>query len=184
MLSISPPQIGGRQLVAAGVREGFHGTHDFGHALDAVQRALDGGGQSLARVFEIRVHLRLGQLLQLGAAERSALAVLGRGLELLEQPHQIAHRALDEVQVVADELHGRVDLVRDARGKLADGPELLRLEQAFLELALLGDVAHDAYRLVVAAAHDADLVVGARYRRPSRWRCAASWCCAARWRRR
>ena len=57
--------------------------------------------------------------------------------ELAEQRVELAERFLEEAQVVADVLRRRVDLVRDARGELADGLELLRLAQVVLEAVAL-----------------------------------------------
>ena len=55
---------------------------------------------------------------------------------LRHDDHHVLDRSLQEPDTVVDELDRRVDLVRDAGCKSADGLELLRLTELELELVL------------------------------------------------
>jgi hypothetical protein len=138
--------------------ERLHRAHDVGHSFHTGERTLERRGQRLARVVEIRVVFGLGELLNPFGTEHR-LDRLHGGLVAVEEPDQINQRAAGIVQVVPDELHGRIDLVRHAGSELPNCPEVLCLGQPSLELALFGHVSNDTYRFVVAAANDAHFMV-------------------------
>ena len=118
------------------MREALHRFDDAGHAVDALDRALDGARHALAQVVDI----------SLGEQRIEALAgqrAVAHGAAAVDNLVQRLERLMDEMQVVADELHRRVDLVGDAGGKLAERLQLLRLAQIHFQLALLAQIDGD-----------------------------------------
>lgn len=134
-------EIDGALFAGPGMGEGFHRANDFRGAGDALEGVLDGFGNFAAEVIGAG-----GVVRGAGGADevgRSG-AGFGGGEERavgLEQRVKVGEGLLEKAGVVPDELHGRVDLVGNAGGELADGFEFLGLAELHLELAAFGDIA-------------------------------------------
>src|SRR6185369_11289780 len=67
------------------------------------------------------------------------------GLRVFDATGQAVGLDHEHLGVARDDCEEVIEIVRDAAGKTTDGFHLLRLPELFLEKALLGDVAFEAY---------------------------------------
>ena len=143
--------VGLRLLLAIGMREFLHGTHDVRHAAKTVARAIERHGRVLEDVVEIGIILGLfggfGGRLEVGAALHGAAQLT----IFVDDRRQVIHGLAHEQHAVRHELHRRVDFVGHARGQPADALEFLRLREIILQPALIGDVEHHAAQHLVLA---------------------------------
>ena len=89
------------------------------YAADALDRAVERGRDALLQV------LQVGRVLRESDPLRRCVAVPARRLVLVAQLLEVVERGPEEADAVADELHRRVDLVRDPGRGLSDRLESL-----------------------------------------------------------
>jgi hypothetical protein len=143
---------------------------DGGDAADALEGLLERAREVLAQVRQVGGGL--------GARDQArdlvGVGAVGDGAEArpvgVDQTQEVVARVPRELDVVADELGGRVDLVGDAGGQASDGLELLGLPQLELHLAAgrqRGDqAAVGAAELAVRLGERVALAVAADQHRP------------------
>jgi hypothetical protein len=115
------------------MREFLHGTHDGGDPPEAIARAIERDRRVLEDVVEVGVVFgffrRLGGRGNVRVVAFCVAVRSSRYLSTIPERSSIASRT--KCTLSENELHRRVDLVRDARGEAADAFELLRLRQSF-----------------------------------------------------
>lgn len=119
-----------------------HRLDDLGNPLDAFQGLPQ--GHRHFRLQEVDVSVTK-YLVQLSHWHRTVARQTGQPRQLAQQVHDIAEGFLQEPNVAANVLCGRIDLVRDARCQLANGFKFLRLVMLLLNLQAFRDIVHDGH---------------------------------------
>ncbi len=115
-------EIGGLRLAAARVRELLECAHDARDPRRAVLRGLARTWDFTAQVVEVDGVDLLG-----GRRDQRRVARAGHGgAQVVDQREHVARSFAEEMNVVADVLDRRIDLVGDASGQLAHGLEAMR----------------------------------------------------------
>ena len=142
--------VDGREVVLR-MREHLHGADDLGHPLDAIlgtdERTIDAGRE----VRPAGVALRLEHPIE----ERGRDLARDRGgvdlREAIDEHADALEALLQQVHVVADELHRRIELVGDAGRELAERLELLRAPARLLLAMSIAQIEAHAHRVKARA---------------------------------
>ena len=129
-------EIGRLSLLLVHVGEFLQGQHDFAHPLGAVGRFDDEVIQVFEDVFQVYLLFLPGNLVQnrLRLCSLSCFHPLFQVAVGLEQGREFLDVFAKGSEIADDEADRVVDLVGHARGQLADGGQLLRLQQLGLGL--------------------------------------------------